>query len=107
MGANVSTGLTQFGVYGGLPAAVSVILIGLVRYFVNPGKVALMIITVLIAVGIPSLFTVLFPKVANSLKKDGSNDIDTTTAGTLIVVSLMMSIVASGVTQYALRKVKD
>jgi hypothetical protein len=104
MGTTASKGLTGFGVYGLLPAAVSFLVIAAVRKGLDPGVISLMIMTVLIAIGIPCMLTVLIPDVANSLKKDGSNDIDPTTAGTFIVVSLMLSILGSGLAQLWLRK---
>jgi len=90
------TSLTGFGI---IPAVLSFVLAYLFSKG-EQGKTATIIAIALLAIGLPSFLALMWSDLGNSLKKDGSTDIDPSVAGTWVAISLMVSFLVGFIGMY-------
>jgi hypothetical protein len=94
MGSDFSTTATTLTGYAIAPVVITFIVVHLLVKNVTQAKAwPLFGVSALIGIGIPSFLTLWWPGLANSLKKKGNDNIDSSLAGTWISVALMLSLI--------------
>lgn len=94
MSTSAKSGITAFTGFAIVPAFLSFI----VAYLFTKGgqaKTATLVNTAFIAIGFPAFLSLWWPDLLNSLKKSGATDVDSSTAGTWISISLMVCYLAA------------
>lgn len=100
---NAATTFTSLTGYALVPVVITFLVVHMLAKY-GTGAMPLFGVTTLIAIGLPSFLTLWWPGLADSLKKNGQSNIDSSLAGTWVAVSLVVSFITCFVT-YARTKI--